>query len=65
MTFIDIDRAGKPGVEVPRPPQGGQNEHAAQDAGPRHVRREQAGDPGYCEYEDQVEEQSERRDWCS
>jgi hypothetical protein len=59
--FIDIGRARQPGVCIPRPPDGCENEHSVEDSSPRGVVRQQACDLSDGEHEHEVEEEFERR----
>ena len=61
-TFVDIGRARQPGVGLPRPPDRGEDEHPAENAGPRRVVGEQLCDLRHREDEREVEEQLERSD---
>ena len=61
-TLVDVRRARQPGVDAPRPPEGRQREHPAEDTTPRRVVREQDRDLGESKHEDQVEEELERGD---
>ena len=61
-TLVDVHRARQPRVDAPRPPEGGEDEHPAEDPAPRRVVREQDRDLRDREHERQVEEQLERGD---
>jgi len=61
-TLVDIHRARQPRVDAPRPPEGGEDEHPAEDSTPRRVLREQSRHLRDPEHEDQIEEELERSD---
>ena len=56
--LVDIHRARQPRVDAPRPPEGRDDEHPAQDSIPRRVVREHDRDLGDREHEDEVEKSS-------
>jgi len=60
--FVDVDRARQPGIGRPRPPDGRENQHPAEEPAPRRLAREQLRHLGDREDEDQVEEELERGD---
>ena len=61
-TLIDVERAGEPRVDGPRPPEGSQDEYASQDPTPRWVTYKEPGHLGEREHHGQIEEQLQRRD---
>jgi hypothetical protein len=61
-TLVDVHGARQPRVDAPCPPEGRENEHAAEDPAPGRVAREQARNLGHCEDECQVEEELDRGD---
>jgi hypothetical protein len=60
--FFGIESVGQPRIGFPRPPQGREEEGAAQQALARLVGGEETGDLGEGEDEDEVKEQLERRE---
>ena len=59
--LLRVQRVGEPGVCRPRPPEDAEEEEAAQQAIPRRVVGEEAGDLGDGEDEDEIEEELKRR----
>ena len=60
--FLRVEGVRQPGIGGPRPPQGREEEDAAQQPVCAQVLREEPGDLRDGEDEDEIEEQLERRD---
>jgi hypothetical protein len=62
QVLVGVDLVREPGVGAPRPPQGGEHQHAAAEPLPRGVVRHQGRDLREREDEHEVEEELERDD---
>ena len=58
--FLGVERVRQPRIRGPGPPERTEDEHAAQQASPGRVGREEARDLGDPEDEDEIEEELER-----